>query len=148
MAMTDSTGPTNAAEVIRSEERLELSTERFARERVRIQRHVVTEERTITVSVRREEIRIVSEPVAETSEIIAEASPRREDLVIVLHEERPRVEFDVVPIERVRVSIDTVSEQQQVNETLRKERVELDTDVSADAADADADLSRDRPSTL
>ncbi|WKK71888.1 DUF2382 domain-containing protein [Rathayibacter oskolensis] len=49
--------------VIRSEERLEVTTVRTATERVRIRRVIVTEERTVTVSLRREELVIEREPL-------------------------------------------------------------------------------------
>jgi stress response protein YsnF len=46
----------------------------------------------------------------------------------VLHEERPVVEKEAVPVERVRLDTDTVTEQETVSEEVRKERVEVDGD--------------------
>ena len=51
---------------------------------------------------------------------------------MVLHEERPVVEKRTVPRERVRLDTDTVTEEQQVGEEVRKEQIEVDegdTDV-------------------
>jgi stress response protein YsnF len=54
---------------------------------------------------------------------------------VVLHEERPVVEKRTVPRERVRLDTDTVTEEQQVGEEVRKEQIDLDeggTDVRND----------------
>ena len=45
---------------------------------------------------------------------------------MVLHEERPVVEKRTVPRERVRLDTDTVTEEQQVGEEVRKEQIDLD----------------------
>jgi stress response protein YsnF len=48
---------------------------------------------------------------------------------VVLHEERPVVEKEAVPVERVRLDTETVTEQQTVGEEVRKERVDVEGDV-------------------
>ena len=45
---------------------------------------------------------------------------------MVLTEERPVVQKETVPVERVRLGKDTVTEQEQVNEKVRKERIEVE----------------------
>ena len=45
---------------------------------------------------------------------------------MVLHEEQPVVEKRTVPRERVRLDKDTVTEEQQVGEEVRKEQIDLD----------------------
>ncbi len=45
---------------------------------------------------------------------------------MVLTEERVVVDKETVPVERVRVGKETVTEHEQVNETARKEQIELD----------------------
>jgi len=45
---------------------------------------------------------------------------------VVLHEEQPVVEKRTVPRERVRLDKDTVAEEQQVGEEVRKEQIDLD----------------------
>jgi stress response protein YsnF len=45
---------------------------------------------------------------------------------VVLHEERPVIDKEVVPRERVRLDTDTVTEEQQVGEEVRKEQIDLD----------------------
>jgi stress response protein YsnF len=48
---------------------------------------------------------------------------------VTLHAERPVVSKDTVPVERVRLGTQTVTEDREVSETLRKEQID-DPDVS------------------
>ena len=48
----------------------------------------------------------------------------------MLREERPVVEKEAVPVERVRLDTETVTDQVTVDEEVRKERV--DTDIDGD----------------
>ncbi len=45
---------------------------------------------------------------------------------VVLHAETPVVAKETVPVERVRLGTQTVTEEQQVNETVRKEHIETE----------------------
>ena len=54
---------------------------------------------------------------------------------MVLHEERPVIDKEVVPRERVRLDTDTVTEERQVGEEVRKEQIDLD--------EGDADVRND-----
>ena len=49
-----------------------------------------------------------------------------EEHEVVLHEEEPIVEKRVVPKERVRLDKDTVSDQREVSEDVRKEQIETE----------------------
>lgn len=49
--------------VVRSEERLDVTTVRTLTERLRVRKVIVTEERTITVTLRREEFVLEREPL-------------------------------------------------------------------------------------
>jgi stress response protein YsnF len=51
---------------------------------------------------------------------------RREEHGLTLTEERAVVHKETVPIERVRLGAETVTEQQQVDETVRKEQIETE----------------------
>jgi stress response protein YsnF len=53
-----------------------------------------------------------------------------EEHEVVLHEEQPVVEKRAVPKERVRLSKDTVTEEAQVSEEVRKERIEPEGEIS------------------
>jgi uncharacterized protein (TIGR02271 family) len=132
----------------RSEEQLRVGTESQAVERVRLRKHIVTEYQQVTVPVRREEIRLEQEPTggpgagagtevgSAADGAIMEAVPGQvgtaEEHEIVLHAERPVVRTETVPVERVRMGKQTVTEQQQVDGQVRKEQIELDTDTHAD----------------
>ena len=114
----------------RSEERLRVSTERYAARRVRVVKYVVTEEVTVTVPVRREEIRIEEVPLGADGPPVAAGTVAGAGLpeVIVLHAERPVVGTEVVPVERVRLHTEVVTEHVQVGDQVRRERVDVDTD--------------------
>jgi stress response protein YsnF len=51
-----------------------------------------------------------------------------EEHEVILHAERPIVAKETVPVERVRFATETVTEQQEVSETVRKEQID-DPDV-------------------
>jgi uncharacterized protein (TIGR02271 family) len=82
------------------------------------------------VPVSHEEVRIEREPITDANIGDAMNGPTisEEEHEIVLHAERPVVQKEAVPVERVRLGVDTVTEQQTVTDTVRKERIEADTD--------------------
>jgi len=140
--------PTADAAMTRSEEQLRVRTEAQAVGRVRLRKHIVTEYEQVTVPVRREEIRLEREPVdgsgtdvdhrtgAVGSSPVGAAGQAAsgqaggdEQHEVVLHAERPVVRTETVPVERVRVGKQTVTEQQQVDGQVRREQIELDTDT-------------------
>jgi len=49
-----------------------------------------------------------------------------EEHEVTLHEERPVIEKETVPVERVRLDTETVTDQVTVDEEVRKERIETD----------------------
>jgi stress response protein YsnF len=62
---------------------------------------------------------------------------------VTLTAERPVVEKEAVPVERVRLGTETVTEQQQVSETVRKEHVDTDG-VRGDATTGDDRSLKDK----
>ena len=113
----------------RSEEQLRVTLQRYAAKRVRVVKYVVTEEVTVTVPVRREEIRIEEVPLdAGAPAAVGTVSGAGLPEVIVLHAERPVVGTEVVPVERVRLSTEVVTEHVQVHDQVRREQVTLDQD--------------------
>jgi stress response protein YsnF len=60
-----------------------------------------------------------------------------EEHEVVLHAEQPVVAKEAVPVERVRLDTETVTEQVQVNEELRKEEIEVDGVRDTTIADND-----------
>ena len=57
---------------------------------------------------------------------------------VILHEERPVVATEAVPVERVRLATETVTENEQVTGEVRKERIVTE----GDAEFRDSDLTR------
>jgi uncharacterized protein (TIGR02271 family) len=124
----DTSGPTTDDAMTRSEERLNVGTERQAAGRVRLRKYVTTENVTRTVPVEREEVRLEREPITEANRGAAMSGPdiSEEEHEVTLHEERPVVEKETVPVERVRLDKDVVTDDVTVNEQVRKERIETD----------------------
>lgn len=114
----------DAVEMIRSEERLRVSTVRVPVRRARLERFEVTEMQTITVPVIREDVRIVYEPVDPTESpapAVSSGPPRS----LVLTQERVIVSTERVPVERVSMVIETVTEEQAVTGDVRTEQITL-----------------------
>src|SRR4051794_36401881 len=126
----DTSGPTTDSAMTRSEERLSVGTERTEAGRARLRKYVITENQSVTVPVSREEVRVEREPITDANIGNALDGPAisEEEHEVTLHAERPVVAKEAVPVERVRLDTDTVTEQQQVSDSVRKEQIELDTD--------------------
>jgi uncharacterized protein (TIGR02271 family) len=114
----------------RSEEELRVGTETRERGRARLRKYVVTEEQQVTVPVQREEVRVEREPITEANRDAATSGPAisEEEHEVVLHEEEPVVEKRAVPKERVRLDTETVTEERQVADEVRKERIDVEDD--------------------
>ena len=112
----------------RSEEELRVGTRERETGRVRLRKYVVTEHVQRTVPVRREEVRLEREPITDANRDRATAGPgiSEEEHEVVLHEEQLVVEKRVVPKERVRLGKDTITDEQQVSEEVRKEQIDVD----------------------
>ena len=110
----------------RSEERLHVGTEQVRAGRARLRKHVVTENVTQTVPVSHEEVRVEREPITNASRGDARSGPdiSEEEHEVTLNAERPVVNKETVPVERVRLGTETVTDNQEVSETLRKEQID------------------------
>jgi len=127
----DTSGPTTDQAMTRSEEQLRVGTQNVEAGRARLRKYVVTENVTQTVPVSHEEVRIEREPITEANRPAATDGPAisEEEHEVVLHAEQPVVQKEAVPVERVRLDTQTVTEQQQVSDEIRKEQIETDGDV-------------------
>jgi uncharacterized protein (TIGR02271 family) len=151
----DTSGPTTDNAMTRSEEQLHVGTERVATGRARLRKYVVTEQQTVTVPVSREEVRLEREPITDANIGNALSGPdiSEEEHEVILTEERPVVAKETVPVERVRLDKDVVTDTQTVTEDVRREEIELDTDgtrgtrgtVDRDRDAVDRDVDRDIP---
>ena len=126
----DTSGPTTDDAMTRSEEELRVGKAEQERGRARLRKYVVTEEVQQTVPVRREEVRVEREPITDANVDDALDGPAisEEEHEVVLHEEQPVVEKKAVPKERVRMEKESVADEAQVSEEVRKERIETEGD--------------------
>ena len=126
----DVSGPTTDDAMTRSEEELRVGKAAQERGRARLRKYVVTEEVQTTVPVQREEVRLEREPISDANIDAAMDGPEisEEEHEVVLHEEQPVVEKRTVPKERVRLSKDTVTDEREISESVRKEQIESDGD--------------------
>ena len=83
---------------------------------------------TQTIPVTHEEVRIEREPITDANAAAATDGPAisEEEHEVTLHAERPVVDKETVPVERVRLGTEQVTEQHEVNESVRKEQIETD----------------------
>jgi stress response protein YsnF len=77
-------------------------------------------------------VRVEREPITDANVGKATEGPAisEEEHEVVLHEEVPVVQKEAVPVERVRLDTETVTEQQTVSEEVRKEQIDTDTDTA------------------
>ena len=124
----DVSGPTTDNAMTRSEERLNVGTRSEEVGRARLRKYVVTENVTETVPVSREEVRVEREPITDANVGNALDGPAisEEEHEVTLHAERPVVEKEAVPVERVRLDKETVTDQERVAADVRKEEIEVD----------------------
>ncbi|QOD44573.1 DUF2382 domain-containing protein [Clavibacter zhangzhiyongii] len=127
----DTSGPTTDDAMTRSEEQLHVGTERRETGRARLRKHVVTEEQTVTVPVSHEEVRLEREPITDANVGSATAGPdlSDEEHEVILTEERPVVEKETVPVERVKLGTETVTDEERVTEDVRHEEIDVDGDA-------------------
>jgi uncharacterized protein (TIGR02271 family) len=115
----------------RSEEELRVGKDTQESGRARLRKYVVTEQVQTSVPVQREEVRLERESITEANRDQAVDGPEisDEEHEVVLHEEVPVVEKQTVPKERVSLQKDTITDEQQLSEEVRKERIETEGDA-------------------
>jgi uncharacterized protein (TIGR02271 family) len=128
----DTSGPTTDDAMTRSEEELRVGTTQRERGRARLRKYVTTEQQTVTVPVQREEVRVEREPITDANIDDATSGPEisEEEHEVTLREEEVVVDKRAVPKERVRLDTETVTDERQVTEEVRKEQIEVDGDQS------------------
>jgi uncharacterized protein (TIGR02271 family) len=114
----------------RSEERLVAGTRTEDTGKARLRKHVVTEQQQVTVPVSREEVRLEREPITDANRGDATSGPdiSESEHEVTLHAERPVVDTETVPVERVRLNKETVTDQQNVSGEVRKEQIAVEGD--------------------
>ncbi|MFI6078404.1 PRC and DUF2382 domain-containing protein [Actinoplanes sp. NPDC051343] len=112
----------------RSEERLVTDTRTEQAGKARLRKYVVTEQQQVTVPVEHEEVRLEREPITDANTGDAYDGPEISEAEheVTLHAERPVVDTEAVPVERVRLGKETVRDEQTVSGEVRKEQIEFD----------------------
>ncbi|MGI8699843.1 MAG: DUF2382 domain-containing protein [Nocardioidaceae bacterium] len=115
-----------------SQERMEVGTQSQEAGRARLRKYVDTENVTQTVPVTKERAVLEREPITDANVGDATSGPdfTESEAEVVLHEERPVTEKVAEPVERVRLGTEQVQTEETVTGEVRKERVEVDGDVS------------------
>ena len=109
--------------VTRSEEQMHVGKERQESDRIHVQKRVESEQVERTVPVSHEEVHVEREPITDADRARGDIS--EDDQEMILHEERPVVSTESVPVERVRISKDEVQDEQTVRGEVRKEQVDV-----------------------
>jgi uncharacterized protein (TIGR02271 family) len=107
------------------EEELVAGTQETEAGRVRIHKDVVTEQQTLSVPVQKERVTVERVPLSGEVTASEDAFVER-DLEIPVMGETVVTGKRVVGVEEVRVHKDSVTEQQQITDTVRKEQVTID----------------------
>jgi uncharacterized protein (TIGR02271 family) len=126
----DTSGTTTDDAMTRSEEELRVGTQTREAGRARLRKYVTTETQQVTVPVQREEVRVEREPITDANLDAATGGPAisEEEHEVTLHEEEVMVDKRAVPKERVRLDTETVTEERQVSDEVRKEQIQVDAD--------------------
>ncbi|MEL4503666.1 DUF2382 domain-containing protein [Luteococcus sp. H138] len=98
--------------------------------RARVTRRIVTEQRSITVPVRREELVVeylggAPDPELSTVDGSTRVAGSHQIEQIVLHQEVPRVEYDLVPYEEVSLVVDTTVREVQIDGEVAREQLDI-----------------------
>jgi uncharacterized protein (TIGR02271 family) len=115
----------------RSEERVRAGTRTEEVGKARLRKHIVTEQQQVTVPVSHEEVRVEREPITEANRGDAMAGPEltEQEYEVTLHADKATVTKETVPVERVRLGTEKVTEQETVVAEVRKEQIDVETDV-------------------
>ena len=126
----DTSGPTTDDAMTRSEEQLDVGTQTRQTGKARLRKYVVTENVTTQVPVSHEEVRVEREPITDANVDSAMSGPElsEEEHEVTLHAEEPVVEKKTVPVERVRLDTETVTDTESVTEEVSKEQIDTDVD--------------------
>jgi len=111
--------------LIRSEERLNVTTARVPGGWARLEKFLVTETKTITVEVTHEEVRLVHEKAdGAAGPQPGPGAQKNQARWMYVSREEVVVTKRVVPVERVRLEVYPVTEQRQVSDQVRKEQID------------------------
>lgn len=130
------------ASVVRHEERLNVGTQEREAGHARLRKYVVTDHETVDVPVEREEVTVERTPINDTNARVDNGTIGEEEVDVTLYEERPVVQKEAVAVEEVRLNKQTVQETQRVEADVRKEQVDVETDVDRGNLGRDGEAPR------
>ena len=119
----------------RSEEDLGVGTTAQERGRARLRKYVVTEEVRQTAPVQHEEVRVEHElehePITGASVDAARSGPEISEAEheVVVYDEEPMIEKRTVPKEHIRLATETVTDERETSQQVRKEQIEPEGDI-------------------
>ncbi|WP_026536146.1 DUF2382 domain-containing protein [Arthrobacter sp. H14] len=127
----DTSGPNTDDAMTRSEEVVHVGKEQQETGKARLRKYVVTENVQTTVPVSHEEVRVEREPITDQNRDEATSGPsfNEEEHEVTLHAEKPVVDKEEKPVERVRLEKEEVQDEAEINEQVRKERIESEGDM-------------------
>jgi uncharacterized protein (TIGR02271 family) len=128
----DTSGANTDDAMTRSEEQLHVGTRQTEAGKARLRKYIVTEQETRTVPVSHDEVTITREPITDTNvgDAMRGGDLTEEEHEVVLHEDKVVVDKEAVPVERIKLGTETVTENQTVTEDVRKEQIEFDDDTN------------------
>ncbi len=104
-----------------------VGTERVPIGQVRLRKRIVTENVAQTVPVSRDEIRVEREPIPPGErDRVADRPLGSDEIEVSVNEEQVVVDKETVPVERVRLDTEQVTDEVAVSGQLRREEVELE----------------------
>jgi uncharacterized protein (TIGR02271 family) len=114
-----------ATELTSYEEQLRVGTEAVQSGAVRLHKYVSTEQAESSVPIRHEEVRV--ERVPATGAPVPDGHRFEDQAVeVTLHEERPTVAKETVPVETVRLATETRTDDRKIADELHRERIEIE----------------------
>jgi uncharacterized protein (TIGR02271 family) len=142
----DTSGANTDDAITRSEEQLYVGTRQTEAGKARLRKYIVTEQETRTVPVSHEEVTITREPItdANVGDALSGGDLTEEEHEVTLHEDKVVVNKEAVPVERIKLGTETVTEDQTVTEDVRKEQVEFEDDTNTAGHLTDGDSTTDR----
>jgi uncharacterized protein (TIGR02271 family) len=116
-------GASEQGEVTRSEEELTLGKERVSAGTVRLRKWVETEPVSTEVSLQKERARVEREPI---NEPVSDSAIGEEEVEVPLTAEQAVVDKQTVAKERISLDKDVTTDTETVSDELRKEQIDLD----------------------
>lgn len=124
----DTSGPQTDDAMTRSEEQLNINKEVHQTGVARLKKYVVTEQVHTTVPVQKEVVTLEREPITDENRDASMngAELSEEEHEMTLSEERVVVSKETVPVERVTLKKNIVNDDVEVNDSVQKEKIDLD----------------------